>query len=101
LNNLKPASVKVSTTTGQGADGEGIKQVKVENTSGNLAFFLRLRLNQGKGAEEVLPIFWEDNYFSLMPGETREITTSYKQADLNGAEPVVDVEGWNVERTSE
>ena len=23
------------------------------------------------GGEEVLPVFWEDNYFSMLPGEER------------------------------
>jgi hypothetical protein len=47
--------------------------------------------------DEVLPILWQDNYFSLLPDETRQITASYKSEDLGRSSPaVVEVEGWNV-----
>jgi len=31
-----------------------------------------------------------------MPGEERTLTASYRTADLHGAEPSVEVSGWNV-----
>ena len=34
---------------------------------------MRLKVNKGKGGDEVLPVLWEDNYVSLLPGEKREI----------------------------
>ena len=33
---------------------------------------------------------------SLMPGEERTLTASYRTADLHGAEPSVEVSGWNI-----
>jgi exo-1,4-beta-D-glucosaminidase len=101
LKNLKPALVKLTSKSEQSANGEDITHVKIENPSNNLAFFLRLRISKGSGGEEVLPILWQDNYFSLMPGEIREITATYKHSDLNRTSPVVEVEGWNVKRSSE
>ena len=44
--------------------------------------------------EEILPVLWEDNYFPVLPGETRQITATY--APLAKGKPVVAVEGWNV-----
>ena len=100
LNDLKSASVRLTSKSVQSATGEDITHVKIENPSNNLAFFLRLRVSKGYGGEEVLPVLWQDNYFSLMPGEIREITAKYKHSDLNGRDPIVEVEGWNVKRTS-
>ena len=40
---------------------------------------------------------WEDNYISLMPGEKREVSASYRASELGGAKPSVEVSGWNVE----
>ena len=40
----------------------------VENPGKSLAFFVHLKVNQA-GGEEVLPVIWQDNYFSLLPGE--------------------------------
>ena len=44
----------------------------------------------------MLPVLWQDNYVSLMPGEEREISATYDAKLLGNAEPSVQVEGWNV-----
>ena len=46
--------------------------------------------------DEVLPVLWQDNYFSLLPGETRQISASFKTEDLDRTSPLVEVQGWNV-----
>jgi len=83
----------------------GVTHVTVENPSRSLAFFVRLKLKDGLPEydeeqkfheQEILPVVWEDNYFSLMPGEKRELTATYRAKDLAGAAPVVEVHGWNV-----
>jgi hypothetical protein len=38
-------------------------------------------------------VLWEDNYFSLLPGQTRTITAMYQTLK---AKTVVEVDGWNV-----
>jgi exo-1,4-beta-D-glucosaminidase len=40
-------------------------------------------------------VIWQDNYFSLLPGEKREITATYPELPRY-SKPVVQVEGWNV-----
>jgi hypothetical protein len=42
---------------------------------------------------------WDDNYVSLLPGETRELVARYKADDLHGALAAVEVCGWNVAKT--
>ena len=44
----------------------------------------------------MLPVLWDDNYVTLLPGETRELEAAYAPKDLGGAAPVVTVDGWNV-----
>jgi exo-1,4-beta-D-glucosaminidase len=73
-----------------------ITHVMIENPSKNLAFFVRLKLQTGNKDEEVLPVVWEDNYFSLLPGEKREVSATYRSS-LAREKPVVKVSGWNVE----
>jgi exo-1,4-beta-D-glucosaminidase len=74
-----------------------VTRVTLENPSKSVAFFVRLKVNKGKGGEEILPAVWQDNYISLLPGEKREIIATYRIADLGGAKPDVEVNGWNVE----
>jgi exo-1,4-beta-D-glucosaminidase len=52
---------------------------------------------KGARGEEILPVVWQDNYISLMPGEKRELTATYRASELGPAKPVVEVSGWNVE----
>ncbi len=73
-----------------------VAHVRVKNPNKSLAFMVRLRLLKHKGGEDILPVLWEDNFFSLMPGEEREIIGSYLLKDAPEASPVVQVEGANV-----
>ena len=74
-----------------------ITHVTLENPSKSLAFFVRLKVNKGKGGDEILPVVWQDNYISLLPGERREVTASYRTQELGTAQPAIEVSGWNIE----
>ncbi len=95
LGGLPMVTLKVdSRTEQQGKDR--VTHVTVENPSQSLAFFIRLKVNNRENGEEILPVVWQDNYFSLMPGEKREVTASYRSRDMGASSPVISVEGWNV-----
>ena len=95
LQNLPPVDLKVAVAFEQ--DGSaGTAHVTVENPSRNLAFLVRLKITQGAGGEEVLPLFWQDNYFALLPGQKKEVAGSYRLSDLGAGNPALGVEGWNV-----
>jgi len=75
--------------------------VTLTNESDVCAVCLRLKLQksfiyEGDGDSRVLPTFYEDNYFSLAPHESRTVKITFDTADLNGAEPLLSVEGYNV-----
>ena len=83
-----------SATARKGADST--TTVTLSNPSSHLAFFVRLKVNKGKDGEEVLPVRWEDNYVSLLPGEKRQVSATYRTKDLAGSAPAVEVSGINV-----
>jgi exo-1,4-beta-D-glucosaminidase len=58
---------------------------------------VRLKLDKSKGGEEILPVVWQDNYISLLPGEKREVAATYHARNAGGVKPEVEVSGWNVE----
>jgi exo-1,4-beta-D-glucosaminidase len=99
LQTLPKVQVKVASRIEHRGD-EDLYHITVTNPGPHLAFFVHLRINKGKGGEEVLPIFWEDNYFTLLPGEKRQVTATYRHEDLHGARPVIEVDGWNVAAAS-
>jgi Exo-beta-D-glucosaminidase Ig-fold domain/Glycosyl hydrolases family 2/Glycosyl hydrolases family 2, TIM barrel domain/Glycosyl hydrolases family 2, sugar binding domain len=70
--------------------------VQITNTSDQLAFFMNPQLMLD--AEEIMPSFWSNNYFSLPAKESINLTVSCPQANLNGLQPKLVVSGWNVEK---
>jgi exo-1,4-beta-D-glucosaminidase len=97
LKKLPYTAPKFTFTTEENkADGNLSVNVKLTNDSDKLAFFIRVILTKGKGGEEVLPVYWDDNYFSILPGETKNVTASVAQMDLDGAIPFIKTEGWNM-----
>jgi len=95
LNSLPLVDLKsASRTEERGTDR--VTTVTVANPGKSVAFAVHLRLKKGPGGDEVLPVLWEDNYFPLLPGESRQITATYAAGDLGRLAPVVEVDGWNV-----
>ncbi len=73
-----------------------IVNVGVDNPSGSIVFFNRLSLKDGHGAL-IAPIFFSDNFFSLLPGETKEIEISFAPEDYSGGPVILSVKGMNTE----
>jgi len=61
--------------------GQGKVRVKVTNPENAVAFMTHLRLIDAKG-NDIVPVFWEDNYFTLLPKESREVWASYDANSL-------------------
>ena len=95
LNSLPPVELKMTSETAAHGD-DRVTSVTVTNPGRALAFAVRLKVNKGAEGDEILPVLWEDNYFPLLPGESRTIIATWHARDLGRATPVVEVEGWNV-----
>ncbi|MGH9331893.1 MAG: PIG-L family deacetylase, partial [Vicinamibacterales bacterium] len=92
-----PETTLETSATFETKGKEEIGRVTIANTGKALAFQVRLKAIDPRSGEEILPVFWEDNYFELFPGEKREIGVSWpRRADLTP--PRIDVEAWNTPR---
>jgi exo-1,4-beta-D-glucosaminidase len=96
LSQLPKVKLRVTDRSERKGD-EQITHVTLENPSKSLAFFVRLKVDKGAMGDEIVPIIWDDNYISLMPGEKREVTAIYRASELGAAKAAVEVTGWNVE----
>jgi exo-1,4-beta-D-glucosaminidase len=94
-----PATTLATSARFEDAGPEGMARVRIENTGASLAFQVHLKLTERAGGREILPVFWEDNYLALLPGEKREIRVSYPLRP-GGTRPAVEVDAWNVPRAS-
>jgi exo-1,4-beta-D-glucosaminidase len=98
LNRLPPVEIQVTAQTGQQKKGEVI-YVKLRNATGYLAFQVHLGIRDRETGEEILPVLWQDNYVSLMPGESKNLAVRllHQPAAMRRALEVI-VDGWNVQK---
>jgi exo-1,4-beta-D-glucosaminidase len=96
LNGLPQVKLNcvVSSLTKEG--GKCRLSVELENASATLAFAINPKILKNNSRDLVLPVYWEDNYFSLLPGEKRKVSVEFNSEDLNGEAPVFKVDGWNI-----
>jgi exo-1,4-beta-D-glucosaminidase len=75
---------------------EMIAVVKMKNIGKHLAFMVHLALTKGEGGDEISPAYWDDNYFSLLPGETKVIKARFDKNDQGNTSAILKIDGWNV-----
>jgi len=88
INKTKPR-VDITRTNGR------ITATITNPAGGPVAFFNRISLINPKTKQRILPVFYSDNYFSILPGESKTITMDY--TPQNGETPQVAIRGWNVD----
>jgi mannosylglycoprotein endo-beta-mannosidase len=80
------------------AEGENtLVTVTLHNNTSNVALLSHLQLHQKNSGKRVLPVFYSDNYISLVPGESSTVTIEAATKDLQGDKPLVEVDGFNVD----
>ena len=75
------------------------RSITLTNQSDVPAVMLRLNL-KGNDGEQILPVIYSDNYFHLMPGESRTIDVEWKVEDARGCQPFIEISGTNVSKST-
>jgi hypothetical protein len=87
-------TAKVEAPEGKTA-GYTMFQITLHNPTNRIALMTHVQLRR-KSGERVLPVFYSDNYVSLVPDETKTITVEAAKNDFRGEEALIVVDGWNV-----
>ncbi len=87
LGNIGKAKIKVRKMSSKSA----VERYEVTNTSGNIAMNLKFNLCDPQTGEIILPAYFSDGYFHLLPGEKRTIQM---HSPSTGA---IMAEGYNVD----
>jgi hypothetical protein len=95
LNQLETVPLSV-TGVRHDADGQLLLKVTLKNPTQHIALMAHLQLRRKSSGERVLPVYYSDNYVSLVPGETKTVSIEAAAADLKGETPDVMLDGWNV-----
>ena len=80
------------------AGSRSVITAAISNPGPTLALMVRLKLVGAHSGRRILPAFYDDNYFSLLPGETRTVHIEFDATALGGDPPQLIAEGWNVEK---
>lgn len=70
--------------------------VTIKNPSRVVALMTHLQLRNAKTGQRVLPVYYDDNYFSLVPGESRELMIRAPRTSVGEEGLQLAVDGWNV-----
>jgi hypothetical protein len=69
--------------------------ITVKNDTAVPAVQTRIRTISEVTGEDVLPAFYSDNYFTLMPGDTKVVTVEFNPKYLEGGGNRFTLSGWN------
>jgi len=92
LQKMTASQVQVSAK--QLAPGK-IQATLTNPANAPLAFFNRLSLVNAQTTKRLLPVFYSDNYVSVLPGETKTVVMDYDPAQYP-VKPSVTISGWNL-----
>jgi exo-1,4-beta-D-glucosaminidase len=97
LNSLPPVRLRT-----QAVLANGFAKVTVLNPSDAVAFMVHLRVIRCEDEQDITPIFWDDNYFSLLPGEKRTVSGKFERHIASGppSRIALVIDGWNVAQTT-
>jgi exo-1,4-beta-D-glucosaminidase len=98
LNSLPDVKLEVAAQSIQSGDSAMI-HLRVKNPSASVAFSVHVRAAKGPNGDDLVPILWSDNYFSLLPGEEKSITASFAPSDLSGTQPSLTLDAYNSQLT--
>lgn len=91
LNNMPKATLDTKFTCSKDDNGNWTGILDIENNSDTPALFIRLNLLGQRDHIQILPVIYEDNYFSLLPKEKKQVTIQWLEADTRGEKAVVEI----------
>jgi exo-1,4-beta-D-glucosaminidase len=101
LAKLPPVDVTAKLNPLLKENGKLKLAVEFTNSSTSLAFAMNPKLLSASTREPVLPIFWQDNYFSLLPGEKRTVEMQLDASLVKEGKLLFKLDGWNLRSTQE
>jgi hypothetical protein len=95
LQALPTAEVQV-TPKRHDAAGKCLIDVTIANPTKLPALQVHVQLRKQRTGERVLPVFYSENFISLLPGESKMLTVEAASSSLGNETPEIAVDGWNV-----
>jgi len=103
LNSLSETPVNATISpkaevAGEIGRGNDLYTITLSNTSSIPAVQTSIRAITSITDKDILPAFYSDNYFSLMPGESKTITVEFNPMHSDYGAPIFELSGWNTRK---
>ena len=95
LNKLPKITLEAQAMS-KDENGRRTVTITLHNPGKSIALMAHLQLRRQKSGDRVLPVYYSDNYISLVPNESQTITIEAGQNQFNGENTLVVLDGWNV-----
>ena len=82
LNRLPRVPLQVSATHGTTGTGFHAVDIRMHNTTDDIAFFERAEALESRDGDEILPVEYTDNYVTVFPGESVTVRASLPNAQV-------------------
>jgi hypothetical protein len=95
---VHPAGTSTSVTDGTNT----FMTVVLTNSSSGVALATTLELVHRQSGQRVLPVFYGDDYFSMLPHESKKITLEFSNTNFTAPDdvPQLKIQGWNISPSS-
>jgi hypothetical protein len=93
LNKLPQVTLETRASSSQ-APNQFVVHVQLKNNGNAAAVMTKLTLIRAADGARILPAYYSDNYVSLLPGESRDISIEYPASEKQ--QPQITIRGWNV-----
>ena len=97
ISDLDQTRVTVSKMNVRTDDRSNYIDLTIKNSRKAISFFTQIQWLDSEG-KPVRPSYYTDNFFSMLPGETRKITIETARRDLPAGEYTLVVKGFNTAR---
>ena len=97
LNSLPAASLMIDGSASSYGENKLLK-IEIANEKSVLSFMTRFVLKDNDG-NVVYPVFWEDNYFEVLPGERRTLNCTIPSSLIDRDGLRLYASGWNLHET--
>ena len=96
IRQMPKVSLEKQVEIAKSDNDEWSGSITIKNPSDTPALMVRINVIGAEDGDQILPMFYSDNYFSLLPGEEKVVSLNWKDVDTRGNKAEVVVTGYNV-----
>ena len=96
IKEMPEVALQQNISTRKVDDANWTGSITLKNNTQTPALMIRINVVGAADGDQILPMFYTDNYFSLLPGEEKTVTFHWKDEDTRGNAPKVVTSGYNI-----